>query len=194
MPTYKNIGITKKAWEAIKKGYEECHKKYPDIKFNENKWDVFHKNFYTHYDNVMENFMKSKTETLDSHKQAAIITISCLESDIIIHELNNPNEISIVPQLIAVNAGLSYMKNCINVTLKKKKIGKKINKYYLPIAMSCNTPYEEIVCRILYYEQYNNDMDFNVLELADRYFLLEYITLLQRGIEPLSLKQEVWPE
>ncbi len=181
-------GIVDVAWKTIKEGYEESREVYPDLVFNSEKFEEFSVLFRKKYEDIMARFMKKNTEALDAHKQAAILTICCLELNVIQHNLQDADQISIVPQLIAINVGLSYMRNCINDILKKKKIHKKIDNYYLPIAIACDTPYQEIICRILYYEQNEEDMSFNVLELSDRYFLLEYINLLQRGIEPHLLK------
>ena len=184
----KTEGIVSAAWKAIEEGYEECCKKYDRVIFHEDRYEEFERLFMEQYRDVKDRFMVDNTVALDSHKQAAILTICCLEANVIEHISDDPNQISIVPQMIAINVALSYMKNCINEVLKDKGINKKIDIYYLPVALACETPYQEIMCRMLYYEQNESDMSFNVLELADRYFLLEYINLLQRGIEPNLLK------
>ncbi len=83
------------------------------------------------------------------------------------------------------------MQSYLSERLRKKKISTQVEQYYFPVAFACNTPYGNIMCRILYYEQHKeHGMDFNVLELADRLFLLEYINLLQYGIEPTLLKEK----
>lgn len=186
----KTKGIVNRAWETIEDGYNKYHKNYPSLIFHKESQMDFINIFTEKYEEIMHRFMKSETNALDSHKQAALLTISCLEANVIEHDLKNQNQISIIPQIIALNVGLSYMKNCLNDILKEKKIGKSIEKYYLPVAIACNTPYEEIICRILYHEQNEPDMSFNVLELADKFFLIEYINLLQHGIEPYLLKDE----
>lgn len=181
-------GIVESAWKVIEKGYLKYYKQYPELIFHEEKKEDFEKAFQKRYEDVMLRFMQEGTGALDSHKQAAIITIVCLETNIIEHKLSDIETLSIIPQVIAVNAGLSYMRECMNDTLKEKGINKRIDKYYFPVAIACDTPYQEIICRLLYHEQTEPDMSFNVLELSDRYFLLEYINLLQRGIEPHTLK------
>lgn len=186
---YTDKGIVNMAWKTIQDGYKECHEKYPDLVFHIDKFIEFKNAFEDKYKDVMKRFMQSDTGALDAHKQAAILTISCLESNIIEHNLADSKQLSIVPQFIAINVGLSYMQNCINDTLKEKGIKKRIDKYYFPVAVACDTPYPEIMCRLLYHEQNEKDMSYNVLELADKYFLLEYINLLQRGIEPYLLKE-----
>ena len=136
----------------------------------------------------MDAFMTDTSE-LDAHKQAAIVMISCLESNaVVLTEKTSEGNINIAPQIIAVNIGLSYMNNALNHLLGK--MGKeKVNGYMLPIPLACNTPYYEIMCRILYYEQTRSDMSYNVLEIADRLFLLEYINLLIHDIDPLEVKE-----
>lgn len=174
------------AWKSIRQECERFQKDDSSIVFNESQYDTFSSLFREQYNSIMNRFMKETTE-LDSHKQAAIITISALKAHIVEHEVDE-GVISIVPQLIAINVGLSYMNDRLNENLTKKHI-KEIAQYTLPIAVACDTPYIEIMSRILYYEQYEADMDFNVMELADRYFLIEYINLMQHRIEPYLLKQ-----
>ncbi len=182
-------GIVNTSWDTIQRCYEEYNQDNPDIIFHAEKKDEYAKLFEKYYIDIINRFMKEGTETLDSHKQAAIITICCLELNIIEHNIDDPNEISIVAQMIAVNAAFIFMTDCMNELLRKKWIKKKIEQYYFPVAIACDTPYYEIICRLLYYEQHEEDMKFNILELSDRYYLLEYINLLQRGIEPKLLKE-----
>lgn len=183
-------GIINEAWSAIAEIYEMYRTRYPSLVFHNDRKNDFDKLFKAEYKNVMDRFMTEETDKLDSHKQAALLIICFLKLGIIEHSPDNKDEISIVPQLIAVNIGLSYMLICLNDRLKEQNIKKKIERYYMPIATACDTPYPEILCRILYHEQNESDMDFNILELSDRLFLLEYINLLQYGIEPQSLKKK----
>lgn len=173
------------AWEALREECKRFQSEDSAIKFHEERFEEFDGLFRKKYDDIMDRFMRDTTE-LDSHKQAAIITISALEAQAITHETES-GAISIVPQLVALSVGLSYMNDRLNEVLAKKHI-ERIDKYMLPIATACDTPYIEIMSRLLYYEQNEQDMAFNVLELSDRYFLLEYINLLQHGIEPVMLK------
>lgn len=173
-------------WQQFKEQCEEFKENEPTLVFHTEKYDEYGALFRKKYDDILKRFMKQTTE-LDSHKQAAIITICCLEADVITHEVDE-GSISIIPEIIAVNVGLSYMNDRLNELLKKKRIGKSIPQYILPLAISCETPYMEIICRLLYYNKNEEDMCFNVLELSDRYFLLEYINLIQNGIEPYLLK------
>lgn len=182
-------GLITQSWNNIEKEYREYSKNFPTLIFHDDKKIEFDLLFKKSYETVMKRFMTKKTTILDSHKQAALLIICFLKTNIIEHPLDDQNKISIVPQLIALNLGLSYMLVCLNDRLEKHDIKKRIEKYYMPIATACDTPYPEILCRILYQEQHEQDMDFNILELSDRLFLLEYINLLQHGIEPHLLKE-----
>lgn len=182
-------GLSNSIWDTISNAYEEYKLAYPQLIFHRDKKHDFDKRFKERYLDVKIRFMTDNSETLDSHKQAAIITVCILELKIIeCPEEENNDSLCIIPQMIAISVALSYMLECLNSLLKKKR-KKQIDRYYFPVALACDTKYEKIMCRILYQEQHEEDMNFNVLELSDRYFLLEYINLLQHGIEPPLLKQ-----
>lgn len=180
------------AIEAIKERVSEISKSDDSLIYHAERESVYQKLFMEHYQTIMDNFMIN-TESLDWHKQAAIITITTLESEIVTTKdsANENTEINILPEIVAIDVALSYMNDCLNVKIANKGIGKPLKKYYLPVAFSCNTKYVEILCRMLYYEKNGiAGMSFNVLELSDRYFLMEYINLIQNGIEPMFLKEE----
>lgn len=180
-------------WNLIDDAVNDAKKKYPELVFHSEKKDMFAKEYQKDYNCIMKEFMSDDTEALDAHKQAALIAICCLKLDIIEYHAPAPDrdDFSVLPEMIIINISLSYMLDCLNDFLKKKKIKKSLERYYLPVALACDTPYEKSMCRILYYERTRSDMSFNVLELADRFFLLEYINLLQHGIEPYLLKDNV---
>lgn len=185
--------ITDSIWPIITKGYESYKNNYPELIFHNEMKEQFRSFYKDEYMHIKDRFMTDDTSFLDSHKQAALLTICCLKLNIVEYTKpmpNKNNEICIIPQIIAINVGLSYMLQCLNDLLQDKKINKHISKYYFPVAIACDTPYDKIICRILYLEQHEKDLEFNVLELADRYFLLEYINLLQHDIEPPALKNK----
>lgn len=175
------------SWDAFKNEVKRFIKSGAPLIFIEEKKDDYAQIFNKHYDTTRDAFMN--TPELDGHKQTAIVIISCLECNaMVLTEDPSEGNINILPQIIAVNIGLSYMNNALNNLLSKMN-KKKSEKYLLPVPFACNTPYYEIMCRLLYYEQTRSDMSYNVLELADRLFLLEYINLLQCGIDPLEVRK-----
>lgn len=186
----KRVGLIDRMWETLEEGITKYKRVYPSIIFHREKKEEFASEFEAKYDKIKNDYMTSDTEILDSHKQAALLTICCLELNLV--ECSSyqvpDDELQIVPQMIAVSASLSYMLQCLNDLLEDRGIKKRISKYYFPVPIACDTKYEKCMCRILYYEQHNG-LGFNVLELADRYFLLEYINLMHYGIRPELLKE-----
>jgi hypothetical protein len=131
--------------------------------------------------------MREGTDNLCRHKVAAVAIKSIVDAQLIYME-NIPGDcIFIGLYRVAVNIGLSYMINRLNCHLAELKVGKVIERCTMPIAFSCDTPYIEIFARNLYYTKENNQ-DINVLDVADRLFLLEYITLQDNGIDPELLR------
>lgn len=182
--------ITNSVWRVITKSYEDYRSVYSELIFHDDMKEQFDVLYKEKYMEIKKRFMTDETNELDSHKQAAILTICCLKLNIIECPeavQSDAGNLHILPQIIAINVGLSYMLKCLNDLLQEKKVKRQIKQYYFPVAFACDTPYEKIICRILYLEQHESDMAFNVLELADTYFLLEYINLLQHGIEPSIL-------
>ncbi len=190
-------GLTDKIWEVIGSQAQSLKNQFPSLVFHDEKKKEFDQEYKRQYNEIMSNFMTDDTNELDSHKQAAIIIICCLKvgvieySEELIDTTINNDEIRLLPEIIAVNTGLSFMQDWLAKRLEEKNIKTKVERYYFPIAFACDTPYGNIMCRILSYEkneEYN--MHFNVLELSDRLFLLEYINLLQYGIRPSQLKEK----
>ena len=183
------------AWETVLEDYKrnkENYEKSKKVIFHEDRKTVFFECF-NKQEQICRRFMKESTKELDSHKLAAILTISLLESDVWEHIESNDGEISIVPEYVAVTVALGYMQNILNDYLEKLNVSTRIENYIFPIALVCDTPYIEIICRTLYYEnnpKYEN-WQLNIMELSEKYYLLEYITLLHYGIDPLELKEKV---
>ncbi len=190
-------GLTEKIWKVIGEHAEQMKKQYPALVFRDDKKEEFDREFQRRYKETMSRFMTDSTKELDSHKQAAVIIICCLKTGVIEYpedQLENEMDLQtvpLIPQIIAVSTGLSFMQDYLAERLRGKKISTVVEQYYFPVPFACNTPYGNSMCRILYYEQHKRyGMDFNVLELADRLYLLEYINLLQYGIEPTLLKEK----
>ncbi len=182
-------------WAKIE---EECDR-WPSLEIRtdidaENAYaDYFTKN----YQIIQNNFMSSDTDSLDIHKQAAILVISVLEAQVIKQDSDcNEDQIPIGPYVVALNVALSLLEHDIKDRLIETKYGDKQPSISMPIAFACDTPYFEIMCRMLYHEDptQNKDTDwkllrYNILEWADRFYLLEYITVLASGINPSEYKK-----
>lgn len=168
------------------------------VSLQEQKRDEFIKRFESNYDTIRKQFMTKDTKALDCHKQAAVFIASALEAEVLV-QTSPEDKIALGPYMVLLNVSFSYLANHIDNRIKT--IGKSISKLSLPYALACDTPYFEILCRILYYEDCNIKArkleyckGYNILDWADRFFLLEYITLLQNNIEPLLLKDKYWEQ
>lgn len=174
------------AWSLLTTECNKCSKENPNFKFDESKKDIFKDYFIDKYKKTKDDYMDPSVDFLDRHKVAALIIISILETHAISYDNLNEDYVFIGAELMALKVGLAYMVEKLNEKLSSRGEVKKIEKVIFPNAQSCNTPYIEIMCRNLYYAK--RDYVFNPLDLADRLFLVEYITLLSHGINPDILK------
>ncbi|MCM1246294.1 MAG: hypothetical protein NC293_11695 [Roseburia sp.] len=183
--------LAKKFWEYIEARAQE---KPDSIIFNSEKKEEFLQSYTKEYKLIINNYMKWGTTSLDSHKCAALFIIQCLKSEIFTLGKwdEEDTKINIYPQLVAIDIAFAFMLKCLQETLGKKRIKKKIKAYDLPMPYSCDKPYIDVMARILYYEKDKNELglSYNLFELSDRLFLIEYLTLLQNGIEPLRLRDK----
>lgn len=77
--------------------------------------------------------------------------------------------------------------------LNKKLVDKgenPIGKIWMQDALSCDTPYFEILCRNLFYAKSDAGWNINPLDMAEKLFILEYVTLEKNGIDPHILKED----
>lgn len=186
--------VIKKAWAAIDSVCKQLKEK-TGVLFRTEAYSEFETQFNYHYGIFMREFMTKETEELDEHKQAAVIVISAIKSNAIQQSVRD-NEVALAPYAIALKVGLSFLLDRINERLIA--VGKKeIEEFQLPCPIACDTPYFESICRMLYYEDSSDGksgisypMSLNMVELADRFFLLEYILLLNNDINPWILKDK----
>lgn len=171
-------------WETLIKETKKAKEKDPHIVLHLEKEEEFKKRMNDLYDEIKEKYMKKEVDFLDRHKVAAVAVVAIIKCDLITYDIEiKNNEIFIGQEVIALNVALSMMLKMLNEKIKKSKMWwKKVNRYVMPIAMSCDTPYILILARNLYYSQ--RDFQLNVLDLADKFFLLETITFKKKRINP----------
>jgi len=107
--------------------------------------------------------------------------------------VNNPtpNEVWVGLQYFALEIGLSYMLKRTNELLAEKGSPKQIITYHMPMSFSNDRAYIKTFSLLLY--RMSPTEPEAILDLADRLFLVEYITLLYEGIDPLILKESPNP-
>lgn len=173
-------------WSLVNIGFKSVSN--DNIKLNQDAYNVFFEEFESCYRDILTQYMSSDVKSLDRHKVAAIIIISLLKANPL-EIVNLPEEkIFLGNENLAFQIGLSYMQHELNKILSEKGIQRKIAQYKMPEAIACETYYIDIVCRNLYFTKMRNDWGFNPLDLSERLFLIEYITLISEGIEPKKLK------
>lgn len=180
--------IINETWATLKKSCLGYARKDPYIEFDEDGFNRFREQFESLYASILKKYMVSSVTELDRHKLAAIMIISSINAETISYRLDKipPKTIFIGGEMIAVEVALSWMIEGLNSALKEKGVRVKIDKYVMPTAFACSTPYFEIFCRNLLYAQ--KDYVLNPLDISDKLFLLEYITLLENHIDPTILK------
>lgn len=146
---------------------------------------IFQDIFLHLYDCIMQKYMSDGVDFLDRHKVAAIIIITILRTVEIEYTDLPEEQILWGKQTVALNIGLSYMCDEMNTVLKKNGCTKLIDHYFMPEASSCETSYQDIMIRNLVYAENNPEWGLNPLDIAEKLYLLEYITLMKEQI-PLS--------
>lgn len=146
----------------------------------------FFSKFKDLYNSIKHEYMRSEVLSLDRHKVAAITVCEIIDCNIIQPQTIPEGKKFIGAEMIALSIGLSYMQTALNSALISKDVGKYIRSYVMPIALNCETDYFDILARHLYLAKKNYSL--NPLDLADKFFLIEYLTLKENGINPLILK------
>lgn len=184
------MSIYERAWNALEEFYD-CNIKneYPNIGFDSSKKLDFKKYFNDEYNNIHEIYMDKDSEFLDRHKQAAILISDTIENKIF-YETSKPDKNSVFIGLhqIAILLGLSYMLQSLNELLKMHG-EKSINNYIFPNAISCDTIYIDILSRDLYFQDHT-DNGVYILSLSHILFMIEYYTLVLKGIDTKILKED----
>lgn len=175
-----------KAWEAIQETVRRYQRKDKHIKFSDD-YNSFAEGFLRRYTHIMETYMKDDVLELDRHKIISIMIVVCIDDEIITYSGERKDLISLAPYTIAVEVGLNWMLKGLNRELGKSKPGCMVNQYFMPAAFTCPTSYFEIFCRNLYYAKKHWN-GLNPLDIAERLYLLEYVTLQYEGIQPSLLQ------
>lgn len=172
-------------WKKIYVGISIMCKEDSQVVYDKSKKEKFKSNFTLLYDQLSK-YMEDPTKPLDRHKVAAIIIISIIKSNILTSTGNTKERIFVGNYILASEMGLSYMLAKLNEKLSDNE---KIDKYFFPEAFSCPTDYFDIFYRNLYYVNDNEDWSLNPLDISERLFLLEYITVDKKGIDLNKLKE-----
>lgn len=176
-------------WDTVKAGANAMCADDSKIHFKESAQHIFANSCKTIYDNLLE-YMEDKEKPLDRHKMAAIFMISVIKAEVL-DAPEEENTVFVGNYVLAAEIGFSYMLKALNEKLKEKHNGnvEPLQGFYFPKANSCTTDYFRIFYRNLYYANTNKEWNLNPLDIAERLFLIEYLTLEHNQIQPDILRE-----
>lgn len=180
--------LIEKLWDIIYQGAQVYSYDKSHIKYNRESKSTFENVFVDLYEKIARDYMQEMEEPLDRHKVAAITMISVIKAKVLECNKIEEDDVFLGNYILATDSGLTYMLGEMNKRLDEKK-GKEVKGYVFPEAMACETIYYKIFYRNLYFADSNNEWGLNPLDIAERLFLLEYITLEKNGIDPSILKE-----
>ena len=172
-------------WKELKNTVTYYQKKNKNIVFDDSKYQEFYDAFKKTYYAIRDDYMKENVTALDRHKVAAVMVVVSIETNVISYIAELQEEQNFLgSELFSTEVALSWMLD----TLNKKLIalGKQpIASYHMPEAFSCDTPYFEIFTRNLFFT--HRDYKLSPLDVSEKLFLIEYISLLKNNIDPSIL-------
>lgn len=156
-------------------------------------FEKFQAAFEKRRDYVLNTYMQDSVKHLDRHKLSSIVMIELILNDIVVSEnpIVNGSNVNIAPYLFATQAGFQLLLYWLNKDLKEKK-QPRVTVWTEPTLLSCpDNNYFAVFARNLYYISVRNNGDYctgyNELELAEKLYLFEYITLISNNIDPITL-------
>ena len=181
-------GIKKQVWEMFVSAAEQMIQDDSDIVLNYAAEQHFGDNFDALYRRITEKYMKDSVVYLDRHKVAAIVLIAFIRINALGYRKRLESSMFWGNYKLAISVGLSYMLVMLNNELMENGCKTTIEKYIMPEVLMDDIPYIDVFARNIYYLETQKKSDFNVIELANSLFLLEYITMEKYGISPNCLK------
>lgn len=160
-----------------------------NITFDQNKEEEYKANINSLIGTVKQ-YMSDREKNLDRHKVAAIIMISIVKAAPLREKSNDGVTTFVGNYVIAAEVGLSYMRQVLNEYLIK--IAEPvIDKYYFPKSWTCPNDYFRFFYRNLYFSDMESRWGLNPLDIAEKLFLLEYITLQKNEINIKKLEYKL---
>ena len=181
----------KKTWNLLKETINVISENNPEIQIVQETYNIYEQSFNSWYDRIMTTYMNNDVAYLDRHKVAGIIIVAIIESGAVIcSKVVSENKHFIGQYLVASSVGITYMQDRLNEILIRKHQN-PIDKIWMPeVIFSCDVPYFEIFARNLYFSHEMSKWGLNPLDISKELFLLEYITIEKKEIDPYILKEK----
>ena len=175
-------------WNELKDTLSYYQKNDQNLIFDETKYREFKDIFNNLYNDIRTKYMKSQVNALDRHKVVSIMLIATLKAKVIVYKKElKTKQTFLGAEMFATEVALTWMLDTLNKKLLSLGIKEKIQFYHMPEAFVCSTPYFDIFSRNLFFAA--RDYVLNPLDISEKLFLLEYITLIKNNIDPAILKE-----
>lgn len=181
-------GIKKQVWEMFISVGEQMMKEDSDIVLNYAAEQYFSNSFDILYKYTKKEYMRDSVVYLDRHKVAAIVIIAFARANVLGYGKHLDGSMFWGNYKLAISVGLSYMLDMFNNELRENGNNITIKKYIMPEVLMDNIPYIDVLARNIYITELEGKSEVNVLNLAEKLYLLEYITMEKYGISPIDLK------
>ena len=180
--------VLKAFWDALDDTVRYHQKNDDAVILNHDKFDSFKALATELYNSIKNTYMKPTVDTLDRHKVAAVMIVSAIKCKAV--EYSKPlqeNTVFLGCEMFATEVALTWMLESMNEKLRDSGAEIQISEYYMPEAFACSTPYFEIFSRNLFFAQKHYHL--NPLDIAEKLFLLEFITVIKNGVSPSLLHE-----
>lgn len=173
--------MVNKIWELLECNVKEINKNTQDVILDYDAYNRFYTSFRELYDDIKINYMKNEVKNLDRHKVSGIIIVAIIQSNVIRY-IGNTEEDKIFfgKYIIATSVAITYMQDRLNEKLLNKGEA-TIHKLRFPKDSHNENSYFDTFCRNIYFSDKNKKWGINPLDIAEKLFLLEYITLIKEG-------------
>ncbi|MEY8335820.1 hypothetical protein AALB53_22485 [Lachnospiraceae bacterium 47-T17] len=178
--------LVESIWNTISVGVSDEQSLHNNIETPIDGKRIFKQKFIEIYNDILDKYMEDPKGSLDRHKVAAIIMVAIIKSDLVRESEASEQGIYFGKYALAADCGLDYLLYEINRILlsNDKPI---LDSFSFPNATSCSTPYFNIFFRNLYYA--DTGYMLNPLDLAERLFLLEQITIRDNNLDVKLFKE-----
>ena len=181
-------------WNAVSRKCKELSTQDDVLLLDESLKDAYLESCDAAYKKCKEENMHEGVENLDRHKVVAILVIQGLALDIVkrkgINDVDTEKDIFIGKEKALLICAISYIAQQINKAIDESHEAiDTMSRFILPKAFSCKTNYIDIMCRLLHYGKQGHTL--TILDLADHFFLLEYIAISECYGDKAALVYEI---
>lgn len=166
-----------------------CNYVKEEVEFDESKKELFEKNC-NKLISLVKQYMNETSAVLDRHKMAAIIIIAIIQTKPLTYKKESDDVVFVANYVVASEVGFSYMRESLNEVLEE--MGEMlIDRYFFPESWTCENGYFRVFYRNLYFADNSIEWGLNPLDISEKLFLIEYITLMKKGINPEKLNYKI---